>query len=362
MQNIAIDNKICVFLNHHKLIQDLYQQHSESNLESYSLKQQLFNFKPKPVAFALETSLSSKQIKNLNRKRKAETENDATLKEIFKLQPFLKEIQNNFLPPQENCEDLPRLWEEQQEFPQFRGANATNEFQITQFDKKDYIIPPKTKFLNYNIEDLPKLLLELETYDLITMDMPWQNKYIKRLKKVNTSLAYQMLDNDTLKKMPIPQLIHTNTLVVLWCTNALQHRQALEQEFLPYWNLQLVHTLKWFKINTAGELISPPKPEGFKQPYELVYIACHKDRDLLELKELTMVDFLISIPSIIHSHKPPLVEWLKKFLPSSENFKGLEIFARYLQPQFTSIGLEVLKLMDKRLYEAEGGVEMVKEN
>ncbi|GBP12314.1 Methyltransferase-like protein 4 [Eumeta japonica] len=150
--------------------------------------------------------------------------------------------------------------------------------------------------------------------------------------------------------MPIPQLMHKNSVVVLWCTNASQHHKAIQEEFLPKWNLQLVHKLKWFKINTVGELISTPKPDGFKQPYEMIYIACSKENDILNFNGITKVDFLISIPSIIHSHKPPLTDWLKTFLPNNTNFKGLEIFARYLQPQFTSIGLEVLKLMDIRLY------------
>ncbi|KAI8129177.1 hypothetical protein FF38_12969 [Lucilia cuprina] len=351
MQNIIIDNKICIFLNHCKLIKELYQQHTDTKLKSYALKPQLFHFHPKQNNVTVETSPNSKQIKKLNRKRKAETENETILQETLLLQPFLKEIQENFLQSTDNLEELPRLWEESQEFPQFRGANATNSFQITKFYEQNYIIPPKTKFFNYNIEELHKLLPELECYDLLIMDMPWLNKYIKRLKKVKQSLAYQMLDNDTLKKMPIAQLIHTNTLVLLWCTNSPQHRQALEQDFLPSWNLQLVHTVKWFKINTLGELISPLKAEGFKQPYELLYITCHKERNVMDLQDITKVDFLISIPSIIHSHKPPLVEWIKKFLCNEKNFKGLEIFARYLQPQFTSIGLEVLKLMDQRLYE-----------
>ncbi|KAM7360203.1 methyltransferase like 4 [Cochliomyia hominivorax] len=353
MQNIIIDNKICMFLNHQQLIKELYWEHSDNN-NKYSLKSQLFNFKPKPNIKTTESNLNSKQLKKFNRKSKAETKNENTLKEKLQLQLqlYLQEIQQKYLLPTETLEDLPRYWEEQHEFPQFRGANLTNEFQITKFNHHEYIIPPQTKFFNYHIEELGKLLPELELYDLIIMDMPWQNKYIKRLKKVKHSLAYQMLDNETLKTIPIPQLIHKNSLVALWCTNALQHKQAIKEEFLETWNLKLLHSLKWFKLNTLGELISSPKAEGHKQPYELLYIACHKDRDSMDLEELKKVEFLCSIPSIIHSHKPPLGEWLKKYIGcEGESFKGLEIFARYLQPQFTSIGLEVLKLMDRRLYD-----------
>lgn len=351
METIFINEKCCIFLNHKTLIDNLYQQATTCNKKSYSLQQELFNFKPKENSISLETK-DSNRIKLTNRKRKAETETEIILKEKLFVQPFLERIQENFTGSTHFTENIPRFWEELQEFPQFHGSNQTNEFQTTQFSQKDFIIPPQTKFFNHKVEDLQKLLPELETYDVIIMDMPWHNKYIKRLKKVKSSLGYQMLDNDSLKKMPIHQLIHTDSLVVIWCTNALQHRKAIEEEFLPKWNLQLLHALKWFKINTLGDLISPLKPEGYKQPYEMVYIAYHKERkNTNDLKKLISVDCLISIPSIIHSHKPPLITWLKKYLTNSESFKGLEIFARYLQPQFTSIGLEVLKLMDKRLYQ-----------
>lgn len=352
METITINDKCCIFLNHQKIIEELYQQTTTKDNETYSLQPELFNFKPKADDIRLESEGNLNRIKLTNRKRKAETENESTLKEKLLVQPFLEKIQEILVEPKQFIKNIPRFWEESQEFPQFRGGNQTNEFQTTEFSQNQFIIPPQTKFFNYNIEDLHKLLPELETYDLVIMDMPWQNKYIKRLKRVKSSLGYQMLDNDFLKKMPIGQLIHTDSLVVLWCTNALQHRKAIEEEFLPNWNLQVLHALKWFKINTLGKLISPVKPEGYKQPYEMVYIAYHKDRKNLDnLKELSAVDCLISIPSIIHSHKPPLIAWLRKYLTNTENFKGLEIFARYLQPHFTSIGLEVLKLMDKRLYQ-----------
>uniref|UniRef100_A0A1B0BCR0 Uncharacterized protein n=1 Tax=Glossina palpalis gambiensis TaxID=67801 RepID=A0A1B0BCR0_9MUSC len=54
---------------------------------------------------------------------------------------------------------------------------------------------------------------DLNRYDLIVMDMPWRNKYIKRLKTVKQSLSYDMLRNEELKSMPIEQLTHSKTLV-----------------------------------------------------------------------------------------------------------------------------------------------------
>ncbi|XP_061392481.1 N(6)-adenine-specific methyltransferase METTL4-like [Musca vetustissima] len=342
MHKIIHENHNCLYLNHVKLIEQQYAEFTHDK-ERYKLKPELFNFKPK-------TAAEDKNVGSQN-KRKADAENEEC-EELKKLiQPFREEIQN--LIHQEYVkylENIPRTWEEKLDFPKFHGANGTTDFQTTKFQEHDFIIPPYCKFYNHNINDVRQILPELEKYDLIIMDMPWQNKYIKRLKKVRDSLAYHMLDNDSLQNIPIQEMIHANSLVVLWCTNAPQHLNAVQNDFLPKWNLQIVHTLKWFKFNTEGNLISPIKAQGYKQPFETVFITCHKNRNLNNLDGIKSIDFIASLPSIIHSHKPPLAMWLREFLDDSVHFKGLEIFARYLQPQFTSIGLEVLKLMDKRLY------------
>jgi len=87
---------------------------------------------------------------------------------------------------------------------------------------------------------------------------------------------------------------------------------------------------------------------------------------------------VISVPSAVHSHKPPLtgvyfkwkvyydfathtaskvkikillkfLEIIKEYLPNEP--KCLEIFARYLLPGWTSWGLEILKFQHLSLYE-----------
>lgn len=85
----------------------------------------------------------------------------------------------------------------------------------------------------------------------------------------------------------------------------------------------------------------------------MLYLACHADSDLEYASELKHAEIVLSVPSIVHSHKPPLLEWLLPHIqlaPGQRKPNCLELFARYLQPQFTSIGLEVFKLMDERLY------------
>ncbi|XP_070062869.1 N(6)-adenine-specific methyltransferase METTL4 isoform X3 [Drosophila virilis] len=194
------------------------------------------------------------------------------------------------------------------------------------------------------------------SYDLIVIDPPWRNKYIRRLKRVKQELGYTMMDNDQLAMLPLGQLTHERTLVAIWCTNSNLHQQALETQLLPRWQLRLLHKLRWYKLNTAHQLISDLNEEDAsqKQPYEVLYLACHVQSNGAYATDLTQTELLLSVPSIVHSHKPPLLDWMRQYLQLERDQvepNCLELFARYLQPQFTSIGLEVLKLMDDRLYD-----------
>lgn len=117
-------------------------------------------------------------------------------------------------------------------------------------------------------------------------------------------------------------------------------------------------------------------PPG-KQPFEQIIFGSPKGSSVSVEDKL-----VVSIPSAIHSHKPPLTgkcnkkqsltinknlgtlvlvvifigtaffvgvsELLMPLLP--ENPKCLEIFARYLLPNWTSYGLEAIKLQHESLF------------
>jgi len=65
---------------------------------------------------------------------------------------------------------------------------------------------------------------------------------------------------------------------------------------------------------------------------------------------LTTQKVILSVPSSINSHKPPLIDVLSKHFELGLNQKCLELFARYLVPGFTSFGNEVIKLQHSSLY------------
>ena len=124
----------------------------------------------------------------------------------------------------------------------------------------------------------------------------------------------------------------------------------------PKWRVEYLTTWYWVKVTKNGDPIVPFNTETQKQPYEIIV----RGRRIpvtprLELDELKTTKVILSIPSSLHSHKPPLIDILKKFLitpegTSSDGGNNCEIFARYLIPGFTSFGNEVIKLQHSSLY------------
>ncbi|KAH8311052.1 hypothetical protein KR044_004031 [Drosophila immigrans] len=344
LQSRVDKDKHAVLLNHRQLINTKYSATVTDN-ESYELKSELFHFLPK----------ASPQEEQRQRKRKRKLNEAPDVEHLDNIAEYLE-----LLPKAAQIDvdaALPRYWEEEYTLPQLHGSNLSGKFQEFQSgNNASFIIPHNVRFYNHNVEQLTALLPELlPSYDCIVLDPPWRNKYIRRIKRSKQELGYAMLDNDQLSQLPLGQLIHERSLVAIWCTNSSQHQQALETHLLPKWRLRLLHKLRWYKLNTEHQLIGHLNPADVtqKQPFELLYLTCHVDSDASYATALKQTDLLLSIPSIVHSHKPPVLDWLRPHLHLGEDQKEpncLELFARYLQPNFTSIGLEVLKLMDVRLY------------
>ncbi|EDV93652.1 N(6)-adenine-specific methyltransferase METTL4 [Drosophila grimshawi] len=347
LQSEKDKEKHALLLNHRQLINNAYSA-SVNDVETFELKSQLFQFQPK----------ATPQPQQCQKKRKRKFKETATIAEVDNVNEYL-----NLLVPAEcgdNVAALPRHWEDEYTLPQLHGSNTSGKFQKYHTSDRmgsTFIIPHAARFYNHNVDQLRALLPQLlPSYDLIVIDPPWRNKYIRRLNRVKQQLGYAMLDNEQLTLLPLSELTHRHTLVAVWCTNSTLHQQALEMQLLPRWRLRLLHKLRWYKLNTAHQLVSSLKQVDTtqKQPHEMLYLACHAESDETYAAAVKQTELLLSVPSIVHSHKPPLLQWLQHHLqlaPDQVEPNCLELFARYLQPQFTSIGLEVLKLMDERLYD-----------
>jgi len=187
------------------------------------------------------------------------------------------------------------------------------------------------------------------------------------------------MDSVEFGNIPISNISNPNALIVVWCTNAKAHQEQLMNDIFPKWDVEYLTTWHWVKVKytnflrkliehcivryikdyvnllqvtKSGDPIVPFNSGNLKQPYETIIIGRRKPETPSEVHEdLKCSKVIISIPSSIHSHKPPLVEIFNQYLNSASS-KKCEIFARYLIPGFTSIGNEVIKLQHTCLYVA----------
>ncbi|KAF2985241.1 hypothetical protein EK904_007555 [Melospiza melodia maxima] len=184
------------------------------------------------------------------------------------------------------------------------------------------------------------LLNYKKKYDVIVIDPPWENKSVKR------SNRYSYLSSWQIKQIPVPALAAPNCLVVMWVTNRQKHLRFVKDELYPHWSVKTLAEWHWVKITTAGEFVLP-LDSLHKKPYEVLILgrvqgnvkeALRKSEGVLPIPEHQLI---VSIPCSLHSHKPPLAAVLAEFI--KPDVECLELFARNLQPGWTSWGNEVLK-------------------
>lgn len=72
------------------------------------------------------------------------------------------------------------------EYPQlnsFSGGNDSTDVTVLKTNNQNYLIPPKCRFFNSNIKHLDEHVEPSNIFDLITLDPPWWNKYVRRSRK-----------------------------------------------------------------------------------------------------------------------------------------------------------------------------------
>lgn len=127
------------------------------------------------------------------------------------------------------------------------GGNKDENAIVVNINDANYLIPSNCNFYCYNVTEMDKLL-NGNMYDVILLDPPWWNKFIRR-KRFKTGHGYKMLYNAELKELPIEKLIKPiNGLVVVWCTNSPQHYLYLTKEIFPKWNVKYIGKWYWLKV------------------------------------------------------------------------------------------------------------------
>lgn len=229
---------------------------------------------------------------------------------------------------------------EQDLFSRIIENNSSFSKMITLMGQK-YLLPPKSSFLLSDISCMQPLLNCSKTFDVIVIDPPWQNKSVKR------SNRYSYLSPLQIKQMPVPKLAAPGCLVVTWVTNRQKHLRFVKEELYPSWSVETLAEWHWVKITNSGEFVFP-LDSPHKKPYECLVLGRVREQSALllrdtDVKVLPVPDhrLIVSVPCVLHSHKPPLAEVLKDYIKPGG--KCLELFARSLQPGWTSWGNEVLK-------------------
>uniref|UniRef100_A0A3P9NNB8 Methyltransferase 4, N6-adenosine n=1 Tax=Poecilia reticulata TaxID=8081 RepID=A0A3P9NNB8_POERE len=233
----------------------------------------------------------------------------------------------------EMAKELPLVAEEEQEWTQSLlteegGASHVDLFsQVTENSEawaavvplmgEEYIIPHNTAFL---LSDFTRI------QPLVQCECNEKKK------------EYSSLPSSQLKRLPVPLLGSPGCLVVTWVTNRPSHLRFVRDELYPHWGVEVVAEWFWVKVTTSGEFVFP-LDSPHKKPYEVLVLGRYRpanDHTRLEDKRL-----IVSVPSALHSQKPSLSEVLKLYVGAEA--KCLELFARSLQPGWTSWGNEVLK-------------------
>ncbi|XP_070709312.1 N(6)-adenine-specific methyltransferase METTL4 [Pempheris klunzingeri] len=205
---------------------------------------------------------------------------------------------------------------------------------------EEYVIPPHTAFLLSDFTTIKPLVHYGMRFDLVVMDPPWENKSVKR------SRRYNSLPSTQLKQLPLPLLASPNCLVVTWVTNRPSHLRFVRDELYPHWGVEVVAEWFWVKVTTSGGFVFPLDSQH-KKPYEVLVLGRYRttadNSSSSKTLELPVEDqrLIVSVPSALHSQKPSLSEVLKPYVRAEA--KCLELFARSLQPGWTSWGNEVLK-------------------
>ncbi|KAF9188688.1 Methyltransferase-like protein 4 [Haplosporangium sp. Z 11] len=191
-----------------------------------------------------------------------------------------------------------------------------------------YLIPPRSGFIVSDldrIDGLKSITHRRGGFDIIVMDPPWQNASVDRMSHYGTLDLYELF------KIPIPDLLRTNTIpgqdstcvnhndsdaiVAVWITNRAKVKKVVIEKLFPAWGLELVAHWYWLKITTHGEPVLSLE-NTHRRAYEGILIGRRRIAQPKEQGSTTTGPtinkrLLVSVPSQ-HSRKPSLMHLLEQ--------------------------------------------------
>ncbi|KAL3660173.1 hypothetical protein V7S43_014705 [Phytophthora oleae] len=216
-------------------------------------------------------------------------------------------------------------------------CNRTEHLQLANVNGSKVVLPAGSSFSQHDVRELHHLALG--QHKLIVMDPPWQNKSVSRGKR------YEMFNHTELLKIDIPHIADSEECILaVWVTNRPCYMTYLREQALPSWGFTFHACWYWLKLSKNGELVTP-LDSTHRLPVETLVVAyLAKDQERQQLLRQRLGDqmrIVLSIP-LRHSWKPPPESFFDEEVVSKSDRK-VELFARELRPQWTSVGKEVLK-------------------
>lgn len=108
--------------------------------------------------------------------------------------------------------------------------------------------------------------------------------------------------NEDIAAIPVKDLLSANSLIAVWCTNAPSNISAVKDLIFPKWGIEYLTTWYWLKVTTDLAPLCEFGSNSQKQPYERILIG--KVGDVMDVPPSQLI---VSVPSALHSHKPPLI-------------------------------------------------------
>jgi len=220
-------------------------------------------------------------------------------------------------------------------------------------------IPPRSSFYLGDCSDARSFrtavrhqAYETETrknFDFILLDPPWPNRSVKRTHRTAGSTYATVATLDDLRNlllgMDLDMLMAEDCLVGMWITNrpALRELVLGEGGVFDCWGVELTEEWVWLKTTIHGEPVTR-LDALWRKPYEMLLLGRRRRASVPtptggeEVKRRV----LISVPDL-HSRKPCLKELIEPMMPDRNDYKALEVFARYLVAGWCSWGDECIK-------------------
>lgn len=93
---------------------------------------------------------------------------------------------NEISPTNERLKQFLNEWQtiEYPQFKAFSGGNDSTEVILFKANSPTYLIPPKCKFFHTDIKRFSEDDNTAKPFDLIILDPPWWNKYVRRSRNI----------------------------------------------------------------------------------------------------------------------------------------------------------------------------------